>query len=96
MSTEIPETLFRASAAPGLVVLVVDPTTAYLLAAVWEFAHKERVGGLDPADRPRYLIDAAALRGAAHQAANTPEPVEYVPVGLPEGPHLSLVGGESR
>ena len=94
MSAEISETMFRASAAPGLVVLVVDPTTAGLFADVWECAHKTK-GGLDPAARPTFLLDAAGLRRAAHQAGTT-EPVEYVPVGLPDRLHLSLVAGESR
>lgn len=95
MSHETPEILFRASAAPDLVVLVLDPATADQLADVWEFAHKTS-GGLDPPARPTFLLDVAALRRAAHQAATAPAPVEYVPVGVPDRPHLSVVGGESR
>lgn len=72
----------EAVATDGIVMILVDSTTARQLAAAWKFAHGR--GALDSADRPTYPLDVAAILRAAidadKQASVELADVRYVPL----------------
>jgi hypothetical protein len=88
----------EAVASDGIVMILIDTTTARQLADAWEFTQAS--GGLNVPQRPTFLLDVLAIRRAAiaadQQAGVELADVRFVPVGYdPAGPRLRVVGDES-
>lgn len=83
-------TIFSAKAAPGAVVLIVDPLTASTLARSLEEAYT--AADLPQADRPLWMWDIASLRRAAADA-EVEAAATRVDLTLTPQTHLQLVAG---
>ena len=85
-------TIFSAKAAPGAVVLIIDPLTATTLAGLLEHAYAS--ASLPRDDRPLWMWDVASLRRSAAEAdAEAVATAARVDLSFTPQTHLQLVAG---